>query len=103
MVDALGSRLHHSVAVDDHMLNLLAVGEDYGDSDPARVWSLLNRRTRPEDVNYPALRTAVEPTWTEPNEELGLMARLCVPIRFEGNLLGLLWIIDSEHRLTAEQ
>lgn len=103
LVDALGSRLRRSVAVDDHMLSLVAVGADYGDSDPARMWSLLNRRTRPEDVGYSTLRTASGPVRIEENEELGLCARVCVPIRYEGDLLGFLWIIDRDRNLDEEQ
>jgi len=103
LLDALGNRLQRSVAVDDHMLNLLAVGEDFGDSDPARMWSLLHRRTRPEDVDYARLRTAPGPTWTQPNEELGLVRRLCAPIRHDGMLLGLLWVIDRDGSLDDAQ
>lgn len=103
IVDALGSRLQRAVAVDDHMLDLVAVGADYGDADPARLWSLLHRRTRPEDVGYARLRTAVGPTWIDANDELGLAGRLCIPIRHEAVLLGLMWLIDRDRSLTPEQ
>ena len=103
IVDALGSRLERGVAVDDHMLNLLAVGEDFGDADPARMWTLLHRRTRPEDVDYARLRGATGPVWIEANPELGLAARLCVPVRHEGQLLGFMWLIDRDRSLTGDQ
>jgi hypothetical protein len=50
LVDGLAGRLGRAVVVDDRELRLVAASADFGDADPARVWSLLNRRTRPEDV-----------------------------------------------------
>ncbi len=102
-VDALGERLRRGVIVDDHMLNMLAASEHFGDADPARMWSLLHRRTRPEDIDYARLRAAVDPVRTDPNVELGLLPRICVPIRHEGTLLGFLWLIDGDPPLTDTQ
>lgn len=103
ITEALGSRLQRGVAVDDQTLRLLAVGKDYGDADPARIWSLLHRRTRPEDVNYAELRLLHEPARVPPVAELGLSGRLVVPIRYRGALLGFLWIIDHEDTMTAAE
>ncbi|MET3804648.1 hypothetical protein ABIB25_001643 [Nakamurella sp. UYEF19] len=103
VVDALGERLRRGVIVDDHMLNMLAASEHFGDADPARMWSLLHRRTRPEDIDYARLRTSVDPIRIEPNAELGLLARVCVPIRHDGTLLGFLWLIDGEDSLGTDQ
>lgn len=103
VVDALGERLRRGVIVDDHMLNMLAASEHFGDADPARMWSLLHRRTRPEDIDYARLRTAVGPIRIAANAELGLLARICVPIRHDGILLGFLWLIDAEDSLPTDQ
>lgn len=103
IVDALGFRLHRGIAVDDHTLRLIAVTADHGDSDPARVWSLLHRRTRPEDVDYAHLRTLTAPARVAANAELGLSGRLVVPVRHRDALLGFLWVIDRDETLTASE
>jgi len=104
VAEALASRLRRSVAVDDHTLQLIAVSPDYSDADPARVWSVLHRRTRPEDVDYATLRTLEVPTRVAPRPELGLLARFVVPLRHRGSLFGFLWLIDRNDSLTtAEQ
>jgi PucR C-terminal helix-turn-helix domain len=104
VAEALASRLRRSVAVDDHTLQLIAVSPDYDDADPARVWSVLHRRTRPEDVDYATLRTLDVPTRVAPRPELGLLARFVVPLRYRGSLFGFLWLIDRDDSLTpAEQ
>lgn len=103
IVEALGSRLRRGVAVDDQTLRLLVVGKDYGDADPARIWSLLHRRTRPEDVDYASLRLLREPVRVQAVAELGLSGRLVVPIRYRDALLGFLWIIDHEDTMTPAE
>lgn len=103
VVDALSERVKRSVAVDDHTLRLVAVGRDYGDADPARIWSLLHRQTRPDDVDYANLRTLHEPVKIPANPHLELESRLCVPIRHQGMLLGFIWLIDSNDSITDEQ
>jgi len=102
-VDALGARLHRGVAVDDHTLRLLAAGQDFGDSDPSRIWSLLHRRTRPEDVDYANLRTLRAPSRLQGNPDLELVARVVVPITHQDTLLGFLWIIDADGSMTPSE
>lgn len=103
IVEALASRLRRSVAVDDHTLQLVAVSPDHGDSDPARVWSVLHRRTRAEDVDYARLRGTTEPTRVPARPDLGLHARMAIPIRHDGALLGFLWLIDAEDAISADE
>ena len=103
IVEALAAQLRRSVAVDDHTLQLVAVSPDQGDSDPARVWSVLHRRTRPEDVDYAHLRNTTGPTRVPARPDLGLHARMAVPIRHDGVLLGFLWLIDAEDAITVEE
>jgi|ERR1035438_676373 hypothetical protein len=81
LVDALASRLRRAVVVDDQDLRLIAVSEDFGDADAARIWSLLHRRTRPEDVAYAEIKQLAGPVRIPENPALELWQRLCVPIR----------------------
>ncbi|OZM81724.1 CdaR family transcriptional regulator [Pseudonocardia sp. MH-G8] len=103
IAEALAARLRRSVAVDDHSLQLVAASPDRGDSDPARVWSVLHRRTRPEDVDLAELRLISAPTRVPPNPNLGLHARLVVPVRYRDTLLGFVWLIDEDDTLTVEE
>jgi sugar diacid utilization regulator len=103
LADGLAARLGRAVLVDDHDLRLVAASEDFGDADPARVWSLLNRRTRPQDVRYEEIALLAGPGYVPENPEVELWQRLCVPVRCRGLLLGFLWITDRFGDLTREQ
>src|SRR5712691_1386259 len=103
LADGLAARLGRAVLVDDRDLRLVAASEDFGDADPARVWSLLHRRTRPEDVRHEEIARLPGPGYVPENPALELWQRLCVPIRCRGLLLGFVWITDRFGDLTEEQ
>jgi sugar diacid utilization regulator len=103
LVDALATRLGRAVVLDDQDLRLVAVSEDFGDADPARIWSLLHRRTRPEDVRYEEIKRWTGPGHIPENSALELWRRLCVPVRCRGILLGFMWITDRFDDLTEVQ
>jgi hypothetical protein len=103
LVDGLAARLGRAVLVDDRALRLVAASEDFGDADPARVWSLLHRRTRPEDVRPDELARLTGPGYVPANPELELWQRLCVPVRCQGLLLGFVWVTDRFGEIAAGQ
>jgi PucR C-terminal helix-turn-helix domain/GGDEF-like domain len=103
LADELAARLGRAVLVDDRDLRLVAASEDFGDADPARVWSLLHRRTRPEDVGHEEIARLPGPGYVPENPALELWQRLCVPIRCRGLLLGFVWITDRFGDLGEEQ
>jgi hypothetical protein len=103
LADGLAARLGRAVLVDDRELRLVAASQDFGDADPARVWSLLHRRTRPEDVRHDEITRLPGPGYVPENPELELWQRLCVPIRCQGLLLGFVWITDRFREISAAQ
>jgi hypothetical protein len=103
LADGLATRLGRAVLVDDRELRLVAASEDFGDADPARVWSLLHRRTRPEDVRHEEIARLTGPGYVPENPALELWQRLCVPVRHQGLLLGFVWITDRFGDLAQEQ
>lgn len=103
LVDRLAARLGRSVLVDDRDLRLVAASKDFGDADPARVWSLLHRRTRPEDVRHDELTRLPGPGYVPENPALELWQRLCVPVRCQGLLLGFVWVTDRYGEMSSEQ
>jgi hypothetical protein len=103
LADGLAARLGRAVLVDDRDLRLVAASQDFGDADPARVWSLLHRRTRPEDVRHDEIARLPGPGYVPENPELELWQRLCVPIRCQGLLLGFVWITDRFGEIPREE
>jgi PucR C-terminal helix-turn-helix domain/GGDEF-like domain len=103
LVDELAGRLGRAVLVDDRDLRLVAASRDFGDADPARVWSLLHRRTRPEDVRLTEITRLDGPGYVPENPALELWQRLCVPVRCQGLLLGFVWVTDRYGEMSPEQ
>jgi hypothetical protein len=103
LVDELAARLGRAVLVDDRDLRLVAASRDFGDADPARVWSLLHRRTRPEDVGHEEITRLPGPGYVPENPAAELWQRLCVPVRCRGLLLGFVWVTDRYGEMSPEQ
>jgi len=107
-VEDLAAELGRSVAIDDADMRLVAVSRHYGegDEDPLRVRSILDRYPGRASVEY-AMSAGIA-LWTEygrlaARPDLGLLSRVCAPIRSNGLHLGYMWIIDADGSLTAEQ
>ncbi|MEV0408905.1 helix-turn-helix domain-containing protein [Actinoallomurus sp. NPDC050550] len=100
-VDTLAARLRRSVSVDAPSMRLLAASRHFGDEDPARVRSVLDRYAGDEETKF-VLSQGVA-NWTRPGRVPAhpphLSARLCVPLRCHGILLGYLWLIDPDETL----
>ncbi|MBN9791728.1 MULTISPECIES: CdaR family transcriptional regulator [unclassified Pseudonocardia] len=98
LVDDLAGRLGRSVAIDDPAIRLLAASRHFGDEDPTRITSVLNRAVS-EEVTRALLALGIG-GWTRPGTvELdlpGIGRRLCAPVRCNTLLLGHLWLIDNE-------
>jgi hypothetical protein len=102
IVDGLAGSIRRAVAVDDHALRLVAVSEDFGDADPPRVWSLLHRRTRPEDVDFDRIAAAECPVRLPAKPALELAPRLVIPLRRHGLSVGFMWLIERDGPLADE-
>jgi hypothetical protein len=106
LVDDLAERLQRSVVIDDPQLTLLYNSAHFGDEDPVRVEALLKRRTPTKAIGH-VLAQGVG-TWTRPgvipyNAELGLQPRVCVPVRWRGELIAFIMVVDSDGTLTAAE
>ncbi|MFD2467590.1 PucR family transcriptional regulator [Amycolatopsis silviterrae] len=106
IVDELAERLEQSVAIDDPAIRLLAASRHFGDEDPVRVSSVLNRSI-PAEISDPIFAQGIA-SWTEPGVvdlagTAGALPRLCAPVRCEGLLLGYLWLIDKEGGFREEE
>lgn len=106
LVDDLADELRRSVVIDDPVVRLLCTSRHFGDEDELRVRAVLQRDAGPVISAYILDQGVAQ--WSragmvEGRADLGMRARLCVPLRERGELLGLLMVIDAERTLTAAE
>jgi hypothetical protein len=98
IVDDLSVRLGRPVLVDDNDLRPLAYSIQFGDLDAVRTASILGR-TAPDAARDSlfghGIRSAVEPVRTPAHPDIGMEARICIPILRGGRRLGFLWLIED--------
>lgn len=105
-VDDLASRLRRSVVVDDGSVRAVVTSRHFGDEDEVRVRAVLQRE--PGDKALAHVLSHGVTRWTTAGfipalPEIGMAARVCVPIRWRGELLGLLMVMDADGTLTADE
>lgn len=104
-LDALTHQLRRSATIDTQDGELLAYSVQRDDTDPARVSSILKRRSAPAVRRWERLHLGDQPT--EPvtipaNADLGMSARRCVPLVHHGRGVGLLYVLLGDHPLSQE-
>jgi hypothetical protein len=86
------------VYVDDTQLHMLAYSAHDDRIDSVRLTAITHREP-PPDVTAWTLKQgilkAVKPLRTPANDEIGMQARVCVPIRSGPTLHGFIWLIDE--------
>ncbi len=107
MAEALAAHLDRAVALDDPRMHLLVHTPHHGRTDPARTRSILERQADEDSVQH-AMSFGIERTSQSvvripARTDLGLLSRVCAPVRAQGVLLGYLWIIDAEESLTDDE
>src|SRR3954447_23656865 len=103
LVEQLSADLDRSVLVDDAGLRLLAYSPTLGPEDEVRRTAILTRETPRvvRDLHFAqGIANATHHVRTAPRPDVGLEARVCVPIRCQGTLFGYLWLIDADASLT---
>jgi hypothetical protein len=105
-VDDLAGKLRRSVVIDDETIRLLVASRHFGDEDEARIRGVLQREAGDKARRH-VLRQGVT-AWTTagvipPLPEIGMHARVCVPIRWRAEVLGLLLVIDADSTLTTAE
>ncbi|GAB2929149.1 PucR family transcriptional regulator [Nonomuraea fastidiosa] len=98
-VDELATRLGRPLLLEDRNQRVVAYSEQSGAVDDVRRDSILRRHTVPEVRQWlraAGINEATEPLRTPGAPQLGLLPRVCVPVRHADGLLGFLWFIDAE-------
>jgi DNA-binding PucR family transcriptional regulator len=108
-VDTVSGRLQCPVTMEDANHHLLAYSSHAGETDEARVATIIGRRVPEKVINkfwkegiIPKLNQQDEPLVIPPIEDIGLGRRVAAAIRRKGEVLGYLWVIDTYSRLTEE-
>jgi sugar diacid utilization regulator len=106
IVDALGRATRRNVAVHDTRRRLLAYSSHAGPVDDVRATSILTRQGPARSFAWAAsfgIEQAQEPVRLPRNPDLGMEPRVVAPIRFEGRLVGYLWLLDPDESLTDHE
>src|SRR4051812_866051 len=105
IVDTLSLSLGRPVLIDDSELRPLAYSTQFGELDQVRTASILGRLA-PDEARVAlfaeGIRTAPGPVHIPARPDIGMRARVCVPLVGSGRRLGYLWLFE-EPPVTAEQ
>jgi sugar diacid utilization regulator len=105
LVDSLAIRIDRSVAIDDQRFRLAVFSSHKQDIDDVRRASILSRESPAEAARWMiqhGVQEALDPVRIEGSPGLGMRSRVCIPIRFDGFLLGYMWLIEDSTRLTDQ-
>ncbi|GGK95663.1 transcriptional regulator [Sphaerisporangium melleum] len=98
IVDDIARVLDAPATLEDRAFQLLAYAAQSGDIDAVRRESILRRRASDEVRAYfegYGIATATGPVRVPGDQGLGVLARVCVPLRHREVTYGYLWLLDS--------
>lgn len=106
VADTLSELLQCPVTIEDAGHKLLAYSTHHPGTDPARIATIIGRRV-PEQVisalwrdgTMQRLMASTEPIRIQHIDEVGLGNRLAVAIRHQQDIIGYIWVLDSEQPL----
>ena len=103
IVDSLGRSTRRAVSVHDPRGKLLAYNSHEGPVDSVRTASILQRQGPARSFAWSVsmgIDRATAPVRLPRNADLDMEPRVCCPVRFDGRLLGYLWLLDPSESLT---
>lgn len=105
LADALGRSTNRAVAIHDRHGQVLAYSSQSGVTDEVRTRSILERHTQGDAIAWTrslGIDESKTPVRVPANRGTGMLPRVCAPVRFDGKLLGMLWLIDPDESLPEE-
>jgi hypothetical protein len=106
LVDSVATKLSRPAIVEDRRQRLVVYSRQSEPIDAVRHASILQRCVSAEVMAWLRpfeLAKARRPVRTPHNLALGMLPRVCVPIRHHDLLLGYLWFIDETESMSPEQ
>ncbi|MEW2476733.1 MULTISPECIES: PucR family transcriptional regulator [Micromonospora] len=103
IVDAVAAHAGRPALIEDRRQRVVVYSEQNGLTDEVRRASILRRQSSPEVVAWVrdlGLADARGPVRTPARPDLGMLPRLCVPVRHHELLLGYVWFIDPDGTMT---
>src|SRR6201994_1399387 len=103
IADELASRLDAPTVLEDHEERMVVYSAHSQPIDEVRQESILRRTTRREVMSWfrdQGIVAATEPLRIPGQPDQGILGRLCVPVRYQGRLMGWLFLIDDRARLS---
>lgn len=98
-VDAVAARVGRPALIEDRRQRVVVYSEHSEPMDAVRRASILRRHTTPEVIAWfrgAGILEARDPVRTPACPELGLLPRVCLPVRHDDLLLGFVWFIDAD-------
>lgn len=105
IVDEASRLLQHPLTLEDRSFNLVAFHSQDAPVDDIRQRSILERRSHADVRRWFegfGIATATHPVRTPAAPELGVLARLCLPARWNGVTYGYLWAIDEREEISDD-
>lgn len=102
LTDDVANRLGAPTVLEDDEQRMVAYSSHSAPTDHVRRDSILRKETQPAIRDWfrkYGIVAATEPLRIPCDRELGILGRLCVPVRNHGLLMGFLWLIDDEETL----
>jgi hypothetical protein len=107
LVDDLAQRLNAPTVLEDHEQRMIVYSSHNGGPiDDVRRDSILRREASREVRDWFqqfGIFRANSPLRIPSHPELGILGRLCAPVRFRGRLMGYLFLIDDDQRLAPPE
>jgi hypothetical protein len=106
LTDDVAERLDAPAVLEDDEQRVIAYSSHTTPIDEIRRDSILRRETQPTIRDWFRSFGIVEsagPLRIPRAERMGILGRLCVPVRCHERLTGFLWLIDDDASLSAEQ
>jgi hypothetical protein len=102
IVDEVSRVLATPVVLEDRDFNLVAFAAHADEVDPVRQRAILRRRSTAEVQEWFeafGIASSGRPVRTPADPARGIVARACLPARWNGVTYGYLWALDERHRL----
>ena len=99
IVDEVSRLLGRPVTLEDRNFNLVAFGSHDSQVDDVRLRSILQRHSTREVQDWFenfGIATSDVPVRTPTSDDLGVVSRLCLPVRWNGVTYGYLWLLDGD-------
>lgn len=105
LAESLGRSTNRAVAIHDRHGQVLAYSSQSGVMDEVRTRSILERHTQGDAIAWTrslGIDESKTPVRVPASTEMGMLPRVCAPVRFDGKLLGMLWLIDPDESLPED-